>query len=222
MTTAASAMPVAALALPTGSQLPSQANGSGGAPQTLTQNQFLQLLTAQLEHQDPLNPLSPDQFASELAEFSTATGVQNLAVGSSSQQAVGLVGHNVAVAGSALILGQSGGAMGAFNLPVPAKDVAVAISDPTGKVVANLDLGAVSSGSQTFSWNGAGVNGAALPSGTYGFSIAATGANGAALAATPYTVVPVTGAALNGQNGPMLDLGGGLAPVPLTAVQQVF
>ena len=50
----------------------------------------------------------------------------------------------------------------------------------------------------------------------------ATGANGAAVTATPYAVVPVTGVGLGGQSGPMLDVGGGLAPVPLSAVQQVF
>jgi hypothetical protein len=34
--------------------------------------------------------------------------------------------------------------------------------------------------------------------------------------------VPVTSVVLGGQSGPMLDLGGGLAPVALSAVQEVF
>jgi hypothetical protein len=42
------------------------------------------------------------------------------------------------------------------------------------------------------------------------------------VAALPYAVVPVTAVVLGGQNGPMLDVGGGLAPVALSAVQQVF
>lgn len=222
MTTAASAMPVTVTALPTGTQLPINANGLSGSGQTLNQNDFLQLLTAQLEHQDPLNPTSADQFASELAEFSTATGVQNLETSSSGQQAVGLVGQNVAVSGNSLILGTSGGATGAFNLPSAASNVAVAITDPAGNPVGSLNLGAMTAGTQTFSWSGAGANGATLAPGTYRFSVSAVGGNGAALAATPYAVVPVTAVGLGGQSGPTLDVGGGLAPVPLSAVQQIF
>jgi flagellar basal-body rod modification protein FlgD len=222
MTTAASAMPATVVALPTGSQLPTNANGLSGTGQTLNENEFLQLLTAQLEHQDPLDPTSADQFASELAEFSTATGVQNLETTSSAQQALGLVGQNVAVSGSSLILGQSGGATGAFNLPSAASSVSVAITNAAGAPVASLNFGALPAGTQSFSWSGAGANGVALAPGTYNFSVTAAGANGAAVAASPYSVVPVTGVALGGQSGPTLDLGGGLAPVPLSAVQQVY
>jgi flagellar basal-body rod modification protein FlgD len=222
MTTAASAMPASVVALPTGSQLPTNANGLSGTGQTLNENDFLQLLTAQLEHQDPLDPTSADQFASELAEFSTATGVQNLEISSSGQQALGLVGQNVAVSGNSLALGQSGGATGAFNLSAAANNVTVAITDPVGNQVASLNLGANPAGTQTFSWNGAGANGAELAPGTYNFSLSATAANGSAVAATPYAVAPVTGVGLGGQSGPILDLGGGLAPVPLSAVQQAF
>jgi flagellar basal-body rod modification protein FlgD len=222
MTTAASAMPATATALPAGTQLPTNANGLSGTGQTLNENDFLQLLTAQLEHQDPLDPTSADVFASELAEFSTATGVQNLAASSSGQQAIGLVGQNVAVSGNSLVLGASGGATGAFNLSSAASNVAVAITDPTGNTVASLNLGAMPAGTQKFSWSGAGAHGANLAPGTYNFTIRATGAQGAAVAATPYAVVPVTGVGLGGQSGPMLDVGGGLAPVPLSAVQQVF
>ena len=221
-TAAASAMPVTVTALPTGTQLPTTANGLSGSGQTLNQNDFLQLLTAQLEHQDPLNPTSADQFASELAAFSTATGVQNLGATAGGQQAVGLVGHKIAISGNSLTLGQSGGATGAFNLSTAASNVAVAISDPAGNVVTRLNLGAMAAGTQTFSWTGSGSNGVALAPGNYRFSVSAAGGNGAAVAATPYAVVPVTGVGLGGQNGPTLDVGGGLAPVPLNAVQQVF
>ncbi|HEY2540333.1 MAG TPA: FlgD immunoglobulin-like domain containing protein [Stellaceae bacterium] len=222
MTTAVSAMPASVVALPPGTQLPTSANGLSGTGQTLNENDFLQLLTAQLEHQDPLDPTNADQFASELAEFSTATGVQNLEASSSGQQALGLVGQNVAVSGNTLQLGQSGGATGAYNLSSAASNVAVAITDPAGNRVASLNLGAMSAGTQSFSWNGTGANGAALAPGTYSFRVSAVGASGAAVAATPYAVVPVTGVGLGGQSGPMLDVGGGLAPVPLSAVQQVF
>jgi flagellar basal-body rod modification protein FlgD len=222
MTSAASAMPATVTSLPAGTQLPTSATGTSGVGQTLTENDFFQLLTAQLEHQDPLNPMTGDQFAAELAQFSTASGVQNLQTALTGQEAVSLVGHNVAISGNTLVLGQSGSATGAFNLSSAANNVAVSITDSTGKTVASLNLGAMAAGSQTFSWNGTGANGAKLGAGTYSYSVSATGANGSGVSATPYAVAPVTGVALGGQNGPMLDLGGGLAPVAVSAVEQVF
>ena len=215
-------MPATVTGLPSGTQLPSQTNGAGAAGQTLSEANFFQLLTAQLEHQDPLNPMTGDQFAAELAQFSTASGVQNLQANVSGQQAVGLVGHNIAVGGNTLVLSSSGAATGAFNLAATASNVSVAVTDASGKTVANLNLGAMPAGTQTFSWSGTGTNGAKLAPGSYTFNVTAVGANGAAVPVTSYAVVPVTGVGLGGQNGPMLDIGGGLAPVPLSAVQQVF
>jgi flagellar basal-body rod modification protein FlgD len=224
MVNAASAMPATVTMLPMGSQAPS-ANGSG---QLLNQSDFLQLMTAQLEKQDPLNPMTGTEFAAELAEFSTAQGVQGLQssfTGMNSalagMQATGLVGHSVAVSGNSLTLSGSGGVAGAMNLSAAASDVKVTIADATGKAVATLDLGGLPAGTQTFVWNGTTSGGSQAPPGTYSFSISATGAKGAVTAA-PYAVLPVTAVALGGQGGPMLDLAGGSAPVALSAVQQIF
>jgi len=59
--------PATLTALPSGSQVPTNASGPSSSAQLLNENNFLQLLTAQLEHQDPLNPMTGDQFAAELA-----------------------------------------------------------------------------------------------------------------------------------------------------------
>ncbi|MGH7048658.1 MAG: FlgD immunoglobulin-like domain containing protein, partial [Stellaceae bacterium] len=190
--------------------------------QALTENNFFQLLTTQLENQDPLDPMTSDQFAAELAQFSTANGVQSLDSSFSATQAVGLVGHNVAVSGNALVLGTSGTATGAFNLASAANSVAVTITNSSGQAVTTVNLGATAAGIQTFSWNGKGADGSTEPPGTYSVSVQALGPGGTTVAALPYAVAPVTAVALGGQNGPLLDLGGGLAPVALSAVQQVL
>ncbi len=44
----------------------------------LNQQQFLQLLTAQLKAQDPLNPVSATDFTSQLAQMSTMSGIEQL------------------------------------------------------------------------------------------------------------------------------------------------
>lgn len=57
-----------------------QSNVSAPSPasSTLNQDDFLKLLTAQLKHQDPLNPVDSTNFTSQLAQFSTLSGVQQL------------------------------------------------------------------------------------------------------------------------------------------------
>jgi flagellar basal-body rod modification protein FlgD len=227
--TAASVMSPTVTQLPIGTQLPSATSGStatSGSNSTLTESDFLTLLTTQLKNQDPLNPQSPSDLAAELAQFSTASGVQTLnsTLGSGSGvQAAGLVGKNVAVSGNALILGSNGTAQGAFNLSATAKDVSVTITNASGSVVDTVDLGAMGAGNQNFTWNGQTNNGSAVTAGTYSYQINATPVSSTApVTATPYAVVPVTSVVLSSQSGPMLDLGGGLAPVALSAVQEVY
>src|SRR5262249_32171637 len=161
---------------------------------TLSETNFLTLLTAQLQKQDPLNPQNPSDLAAELAQFSTASGVQALNTtlnSSSGLQAASLVGHNVAVPGNTLVLGQSGTATGAVRLSAAATDVVVHVQNSQGQVVANIDLGAQPAGSQSFTWNGQGGGGKALAAGTYSFSVTATGVQGAGVTAMPYAVAPV-------------------------------
>ncbi|HEX3860974.1 MAG TPA: FlgD immunoglobulin-like domain containing protein [Stellaceae bacterium] len=223
MTSAASTLPASVVTLPTGTQLASNSSNSTSA--LLNENDFLTLLTTQLEKQDPLNPQSPSDFAAELAQFSTASGVQNLnstVTTTSGLQAASLVGHNVAVAGNTLSLGDGGNAAGALQLSAAATDVSVQISNAQGKIVATLDLGAMPAGTQNFTWSGQGSNGQALASGTYSFAVSATGAKGASVTATPYAVAPVTAVSFGGSNGATLELGNGIAPTALSAVQQVF
>jgi flagellar basal-body rod modification protein FlgD len=225
--TSASVMPATATTLPSGSQVPSATSSASPASSgTLTESNFLTLLTTQLENQDPLNPQSPSDFAAELAQFSTASGVETLnqtVNNSGGVQAAGLIGKNVAVSGNALILGSGGTAQGAFNLSANASDVKVTVTNASGSVIDTVDLGAMSSGNQTFSWNGQSSSGATQTAGTYSYSINATAASSAnPVTATPYAVVPVTSVVMGGTNGTTLDLGGGMAPVALSAVQEVY
>jgi flagellar basal-body rod modification protein FlgD len=220
-------VPATMTTLPIGGQVPSAtSSASAAASGALTETNFLTLLTTQLENQDPLNPQSPSDFAAELAQFSTASGVQNLNTtlgNTSGVQAASLVGQNVAVAGNALVLGSSGSAPGAFNLSAAASDVEVTVSNSTGSVVATVDLGAMGAGNQNFTWNGQSAGGTAESAGTYSYAINATAASASdPVTTTPYAIVPVTSVVLGGQSGPVLDLGGGMAPVALTAVQQVY
>ena len=227
MTPAASIMPTTVTRLPPGGQLPTTTptTPTTGPNTTLTQTDFLTLLTTQLEHQDPLNPQNPSEFAAELAQFSTASGVQTLNTTMTSVgelQAAGLVGQNVAVPGNQVLLGANGTAQGAFNLTGPASDVTVTVLDSSGSPIRTLDLGAMSTGNQSFTWDGKDTGGNAQPPGAYTYTLTATPAAGGTTRATPFSVAPVLSVVLNAQTGPILNLAGGLASVPLSAVQEVL
>jgi flagellar basal-body rod modification protein FlgD len=45
---------------------------------TVTQNEFLQLMVAQLKSQDPLNPTDNSQMLAQLAQFSQLSGIEQL------------------------------------------------------------------------------------------------------------------------------------------------
>jgi len=70
---------------------------SGGAQQTLTQNDFLQLLVAQMENQDPTNPESDTDMASQMAQFTSLTQTSAMSSSLSMLQANSLIGSTVTV-----------------------------------------------------------------------------------------------------------------------------
>ncbi len=229
-----SAMPVNITQLPTGTQLPSASNSASGSGSntTLNQNDFFRLMTTQLESQDPLNPMNSDQYAAELAEFSTANGVQQLqttvsGIGQQISSAAGvqasnLVGHDVAVSGNLLAFGGSGSAPGAFNLPSAGSNVTVTVKGGNGNQGASINLGPLSAGIQNFTWNGAKTGGGTAPAGAYTFQGNALDSKGNAIAATSLAVLPVAGVTVGGQNGPTISLAGGLGSVTLNQIYQIY
>jgi flagellar basal-body rod modification protein FlgD len=66
-----------------------------GAQQTLSQNDFLKLLVAQMENQDPLQPQSDTEMASQMAQFTSLTQTTAMSSSLSSMQANSLIGSTV-------------------------------------------------------------------------------------------------------------------------------
>jgi len=69
---------------------------------SLGKDQFLKLFVAQLQHQDPMNPMNDSEFMAQMASFSTLEQVSNLAAANermaasmTSNSAVGLIGRTV-------------------------------------------------------------------------------------------------------------------------------
>ena len=80
------------------------ATSSSSSSLPITQNQFLQMLMAELKNQNPMSASSSDpmQFVNELAQFTsveqetnTAESTSTIASGQSTASAVALLGHTV-------------------------------------------------------------------------------------------------------------------------------
>jgi flagellar basal-body rod modification protein FlgD len=206
-----------------------QAAGAVGSQQLAGNfNTFLKLLTTQLQNQDPLSPLDTNQFTQQLVEFASVeqqvnmnTNLQTLISmqqSTESLQALQLVGANVTINSNAATLSNTTGsaATWGFSSPSPAT-AAVTITSSTGQVALTGTV-SLSTGSQTFTWNGQGNNGVTWPDGNYTVSIKATGANGQAV--TVSTQVQGTISAVDvSQNPQQVTVGG--QNYPITAIQSI-
>uniref|UniRef100_C6BLL3 Basal-body rod modification protein FlgD n=2 Tax=Ralstonia pickettii TaxID=329 RepID=C6BLL3_RALP1 len=166
------------------------------------QNTFMQLLVAQLQNQDPLNPMDNSQMTSQLAQINTVNGIQQLnttmssmATQNAATQASSLIGRTVQVPSSTLTLA-SGSANFGISVPNGADDVVVTIKDASGNTVRKVDLGGMSAGSGNYTWNGKNDSGTSVADGTYSISVSATlggkAATANALGADKVTGVTIT------------------------------
>jgi flagellar basal-body rod modification protein FlgD len=183
-----------------GSQAQQAANA---AAQSLSGNfnTFLTLLTAQIQNQDPLQPMDSTQFTQQLVEMTgvqeTIATNQNLAQlltltqASQSANLVNYIGTTVTANGNATSL-SNGQANWQYQLPTAAQNVTLTVANSSGATVFT-QAGTTNEGSNSFSWNGSTTSGAQAPDGIYTLSVAATGANGSAITATTQVSGQVTG-----------------------------
>ena len=208
-------------------------SGSSASKSTSTtddiQNRFLTLLVAQLEHQDPLNPLDNTEITSQLAQMSTVRGIEQLnsqltslvdSLGETQAvQASALIGNTVLVPGSSLTLSK-GEAYGGVNLASAADQVTVSILDSTGKVIKTQTLGANDAGNVLFTWDGSTSSGTTAADGAYSFKVTATKGT-TPVTANAYQLGTVSALTRNTSGDFQLDLGA-LGKFNFTDVQQVF
>lgn len=200
------------------------------------ENQFLTLLTTQLQSQDPTNPMDNSAITSQMAQISQVTGMQNLnqtmqsllssQLSSQSLMAAGTIGGQALVSGNSLTWGGSGSAgVGAgVSLASAASQMAVTVKNAAGQTVDTINVSNPTSGMNTFTWDGTDGNGNVEPAGNYTFSATATatGTNGSATAvtATPYANQTIKAVSWDSSGNPQLVLSGGQT-VAMSAVQQI-
>ena len=198
---------------------------------TLGGTDFLTLMLAQLQNQDPTNPVDSSTFLTQLSELSEVQGITQLNTSftalsnslSSGQalQASSLLGHQALVASSTATLPTNGATItGAVSVPQTSSSVTVNVTNSAGVLVQQVNLGAQSSGLTNFTWNGTEADGSAAPAGQYTLSANVEGvASGTAIPTyVNGTVQSVTMGA--GSTGLTLNIAG-LGSVPFSSVMQI-
>jgi len=196
--------------------------------QTVTQDDFLKLLIAQLQNQDPLNPMDNQEFAAQLATFNSLGqlisindklgGMQNAQAAAEQFNAASLIGKEITSAGSTMSLASGGTAKMGYQLGANASRVVIGIHDGAGKLVRQIEAGAQSAGEKSLTWDGRDSSGRPLAAGLYNFEVSAFDARGKAVAAGTRMKGVVTG--VHFESGePVLQIGD--IDVPLSSVTNV-
>jgi flagellar basal-body rod modification protein FlgD len=206
-------------------------SSAGANGVTLGGTDFLTLMLAQLQNQDPTSPVDSNEFLSQLASLSEVQGINQLntsfsalsssLVSSQALQASSLLGHQALVTSSTASLATAGATVnGAVNVPQTSSSVVLNITNSAGVLVNSINLGAQSAGLADFTWNGQTSNGSAAPAGSYTLSAQVSGVSGGTGVSTLVsgTVDSVTMG--SGSTGLTLNIAG-LGSVPFSSVQQI-
>jgi flagellar basal-body rod modification protein FlgD len=178
---------------------------------------FLQLLTTQLQNQNPLDPLDTNQFTEQLVEFASVEQQinmnTNLTTLISMQQtteatsALQLVGSTVTVSGNSAALSNATSTPATWSLNSPSTATGTVTITSAAGTTAYTGTVSLNAGTQSYTWNGQGTNGQTWPDGTYTLAISATGANGQAVTVSSQVQGTVSGVNTSA-NPPTLTVNG--------------
>ena len=177
-------------------------------------NTFLQLLTTQLQNQNPLDPLDTNQFTQQLVQFAGVeqqlktndqlTTLVSLQQTAQSTAALSFVGKTVGINGSTAQLANNQ-AVWSFTVPKPSS-VNVSIANSTGQTVYSGTF-TMQAGAQQYQWDGTNSSGVQQPDGAYTLTMTGVDSNGQNVAISTEVDGTVDLVDLT-QNPPQLSIGG--------------
>jgi flagellar basal-body rod modification protein FlgD len=208
----------------TGSIIPSaSSNPAIPANMQINQADFLQLITAQLQDQNPMSPADPTQFVSQLegmSEVSSMQGMQNSLAASQIMNGTTLLGHSVLAPGATANLAAGGAVAGAVTAPQGASQLTVSITDSKGNPVTSFQVSPNDSGLTPFSWNGTTSSGAAAPAGQYTIAVSAS-VNGSSQPVDPMVISKVSTVTID-PTSQSVDVNTDSGSVPLSSIVAVM
>lgn len=198
---------------------------------SIGQDEFLKLMMTQLKSQDPMKPLESGEFLSQIAQFSTVSGIQDLQASfktlsgsiysNQALQASSLVGRTVLVPSGSAALASGGSVSGAVDLTTSTSQLVVGVYDGTGQLVRRISLGPQAAGQVSFAWDGLTDAGTTAASGTYRVRAEAE-VGGQAVAMDTLVASKVESVVLGRQDGGIQLNLTGLGGVDFATVRQIM
>jgi flagellar basal-body rod modification protein FlgD len=128
----------------------------------LGQAEFLKLMTAQLQNQDPFAPMDNGDFIAQMAQFSTVTGITEINTNLTNlgdklepnriATAASFLGTSVLVPGNSVTPDEKGQIHGVVDLPASSTNVGLTITNSRGEIIKTIELGSQNKGLVGFSW----------------------------------------------------------------------
>jgi len=134
------------------------------------------------------------------------TGIQGLMLlmqSVNNSMSAGFIGKDVKFAGNTIYLSDETETKIEYNLASQAQ-VTIKIYDESNQLVATLNAGEQSSGSQSYEWDGKDENGNVLPAGKYSYEIEAKDADGDTVSVVCYSIDHVRGVRFENGNAILL------------------
>lgn len=154
----------------------SQTTSAGTADVSMGKEDFLKLLVAQLENQDPMNPADPTEFTAQLAQFSqleqltnvnkSLEGLNSMSSEMQRMSALGLIGQDVVANSDQFIFDGETVRLG-YRLELPAEEVNLYVLNQSGSTMAQLRMTDTAAGEHFIDWDGTTDLGEILSSGDY-------------------------------------------------------
>lgn len=158
---------------------------SSSAQDKIGKEAFLKLLTTQMSNQNPLDPVKGQEFASQLAQFSSVEQLTQINAHLKSQagenqnnllalhrnRAADMLGHHVEAPGKGVPFKEGGAVPLSFSLPTSVEEARLVVTNSSGEQVLDYSLGELASGDHEVVWNGVKTGGAQAPTGSYSFQV---------------------------------------------------
>ncbi|CAN2039392.1 flagellar basal-body rod modification protein FlgD [Candidatus Magnetomoraceae bacterium gMMP-15] len=169
----------------------------------LGKEEFLTLLVAQLQNQDPLNPMESTEFTSQLAQFSNleqlvdinenTLGIQEVLNSQTKETAIDYLGNTIKADGNIISLKDGDQSLSGSFVLDSKTDVEIFIYDADGTEVRNLEVGWLDSGEHSVEWDGKNSAGAMVPDGAYSFEVYGKDESNNYVSIATYSIGEVTG-----------------------------
>ena len=198
------------------SSVSNETTSSSSSTGELGKDEFLKLFIAQIQYQDPLNPLDSAEFTAQLAQFSSVEQLYGMnsklgnieeTMNNQSEQRdnLGYIGKTVKADDNTMNVDNGTVQSGSYNLDGSGY-VTIDVYDSDGVIVRTFYKGWEDKGEHDLNWDGRDDSGAIAGDGSYTFEVTARDEDGFYIPSNTYISGEVTG--ITYQNGqPYLMIG---------------